>query len=230
MVLARTGIFAPMIVRSLVRAGERFDGRGLEESRTVEMEHVEDSLMAKMGKSRILVVFHRDTARPYPDRPHEGVVSFGVTLGNRRHDRASNLLHKVYIRERSIDLESLCVRQGREVVSIHMDLRVLSSDEGIYSLAVAGVNSALEMLGVSLNFVPQCFFYCSIEDVILNDPSEQELDESDWSCVVVTKSWKEILFLEKQGRGCSVEDLLEVVERSLRRSTPSRHIGCVDGK
>lgn len=205
-----------MLVRNLLKAGQRFDGRKIEETRALGIEQLKNSSLLKMGKSQLLVVFQKAMTKPYPDKPQEGVVNFNVSFGIRKYDKIANLLHRVYIKQKCIDLEKLCVRFGEEVVLIHVDLRFLSCDEGIYALAIAGVNSVLEALDVSLNFTPRCFFYCSVDRVIISDPTEYEMEENEWSCFVVVRSRREIILLEKIGGECSIEDSLEVVERSLR--------------
>ncbi|KMV65935.1 RNase PH-like exoribonuclease [Encephalitozoon cuniculi EcunIII-L] len=207
-----------MIVKNLVKAGERFDNRKIEEARRLEVERISNSCLVTMGVSQLLTVFQKSTSRPYIDRPHEGIVSFSVSTGAKKYERLVNFLHKVYIKQKSIDLESLCIRLNEEVVLIHIDLRVLSGDGSIYSLAISGVNSVLEALGVRMNYVPQCFFYCSIGGVVVTDPSEDEQNKGDWSCVVIMKSPKEVVLLEKMGRECSVEAVLETVYKSAKDS------------
>ncbi|AFM98406.1 RNase PH-like exoribonuclease [Encephalitozoon hellem ATCC 50504] len=205
-----------MIVKNLAGIKERFDNRKIEELREFGVERISNSCLVRMGASQLLATFQKSTSKPYIDRPHEGIISFSASTGGKRYERLLNFLHKVYIKQKSIDLESLCVKLNEEVVFIHIDLRVLSSDGNIYGLAVKGVNSVLEALGVRVNYVPQCFSYCSIGSVIITDPSEDEQKEGDWNCVIVMKSPKEIVLLEKVGKECEIENMLEVVERSAR--------------
>ncbi|AFN83125.1 RNase PH-like exoribonuclease [Encephalitozoon romaleae SJ-2008] len=203
-----------MIAKNLAEVKERFDNRDIEEARGFEVERISNSCLVSMGTSRLLTVFQKTVSKPYIDRPHEGIISFSVSIGGKRHEKLLNFLHKVYTKQKSIDLESLCVKLNEEVTFIHIDLRILSSDGNIYSLAVKGVNSVLEVLGVKMNYMPQCFFYCSIGNVIVTDPSEDEQKEEDWSCIVVMKSFREIIFLEKVGKECGIEQVLEAVDRS----------------
>lgn len=211
-----------MIVKNLLKIGERFDNRQVEEARALTTELIANSALVGMGDSLMQVVFQRCSTRPYADKPQEGIVNLSVSLGSRRFDRVSNFLHKIYIKQKCVDLESLCVRFGEEAALIQIDVRILSSDGGMYALAVAGVNSALSRLEVLTNFVPRCFFYCSVGGVIIDDPSERELEESGWSSVVVMRSYREVLFVEKIGEECSAEDILEIVDRSFRRCSKQR--------
>ncbi|ADM11639.1 RNase PH-like exoribonuclease [Encephalitozoon intestinalis ATCC 50506] len=205
-----------MLVKNLIKAEERFDGRKIKETRKLEVEKISNSCLISMGKSRLLAVSQKGISRPYVDKSHEGIVNFSISMGGKRHERLVNFLHKVYIKQKSIDLESLCIKLNEEVVLIHIDLRILSCDGSIYSLIVQGVNSVLETLGVKMNYMPQCFSYCSIDNVVITDPSENEQIEEDWNCVVVMKSPKEIVFLEKIGRECSIEQVFETIDRSVK--------------
>jgi exosome complex component RRP45 len=203
-----------MLVRSLLKAEERFDSRGLDACRPFEYEEVESGYYVKMGMSHILATYQLSKTRPFPDKPQEGVVSTSVYGASRRCDLASNLLHRIYIKNKCIDLESLCVRLGEEVVSLIIDLKVLSSDGSLCSIAVGSVNLILERAKVATNFHPQCFVYSSIEGAVINDPTEAELDESDWTCIVVMKSYRELLYVEKFGKECSAEELFGAIDRA----------------
>lgn len=205
-----------MIVKNLARAGERFDNRGIEEARRPVVERVSNSCLVTVGRSRLLAVFQRGVVKPYVDKPHEGIVGFSMSASSRRHEKVLNFLHKVYVKQKSIDVESLCVKPNEEVVLIHIDLRVLCCDGNIHALAVHGVNSALEALGVKMNYTPQCFFYCSIGGTIVSDPTEDEQASGEWGCVAVMKSSRELVFLEKMGEECSMEALVVVADRSSR--------------
>ncbi|KAH9411290.1 hypothetical protein HK407_06g11210 [Ordospora pajunii] len=205
---------ALMIVKKLAIDGERLDYRRIDEQRLIEIERCTSSLLLSMGNTRVQVVFQSDVAKPYVDKPREGVVGFFASMAGRRHEKLLWFLNMVYVKQKCVDLEGMCVKAGKEVMRVHVDFRFLSIDGNVYSIAIAGVNAALSAIGVSMNFLPKCFLYCSVEGCILSDPTDDEFDACDWHCIVVMKSKKEVAFLEKIGDGCEMSAIDEIISRS----------------
>ncbi|KAM0671643.1 RNase PH-like exoribonuclease [Ordospora colligata] len=203
-----------MIVKKLAIDGERLDYRRIDEQRPIEIEKYANSLFLSMGNTRVQVVFQSDVTRPYVDKPREGVIGFFASMAGRRHEKLLWFLNMVYVKQKCVDLESMCIKAGKEVMLVHIDFRFLSIDGNVYSIAVAGVNAALSAIGVSMNFLPKCFLYCSVERCILSDPTDDELDACDWHCIVVMKSRKEVVFFEKSGDGCGMLAIDEIINRS----------------
>ena len=142
-----------MIVKNLARVGERFDGRGLEEARGPVVERMSNSCLVSMGRSRLLAAFQKSVVRPYIDKPHEGLVSFSMSGGSRRHEKVLGFLHKVYI----ILLRAMVAMGKTNLQSIDCDVRVLRSlisifDSELLSLA-PNAPSPLGMLMLSITLV-----------------------------------------------------------------------------
>jgi exosome complex component RRP45 len=203
-----------MIVRALLKTRERFDYRPLDSCRLFEYEELENGYYVRMGMSHMLATYQLCRTRPFPDKPQEGIVTISVYGTNRKCDVVSNLLRRIYIKNRCIDLESLCIKFNEEVYSLTIDLKILSSDGGLCAIAVGSINLILRKMEIATNFHPRCFLYSSVEGVLVRDPTEAELDESDWTCIVVMRSYREFLYVEKLGRDCSGEELFDVIDRA----------------
>lgn len=203
-----------MIVKNLIKDKERFDKRKLDECRIIKTT-IEDNLVhVKAGTTEITVSSDVNIFEPYIDKPHEGIVGINVFTGSRRGESLSNFLYKIFVKNRCIDLESLCIKFGKEVYHVNIDIRVLSFDGNLYSVLTAGVNEILKKLEITVNFYPQTFMFLSICDNIVSDPSEMEINESDWFCIVTMKSYREILYVEKSGMDCSISNVLCVVDKA----------------
>ncbi len=72
-------------LKNLLAQGKRLDDRGFYEYRHVEVQkgvvpNAEGSALAHIGKTQVLCGVKFDIAKPFPDRPTEGVLSTGAEL------------------------------------------------------------------------------------------------------------------------------------------------------
>lgn len=111
-------------------------------------------------------------------------------------------------------MSDLCIRFGQEAYLVAIDICPIQGDGDVLRLSVAGINEVIRILGLRAFFAPVCLSYCSLEGILVADPSDQELLCSSWSVNVVMKSSREILCVEKTGEGISQEEMLGALDRA----------------
>jgi len=73
-------------VKARISEGQRFDGRGMDEHRKIEIikdyvgDKADGSAFLKLGETQVLVGISTDIGEPYPDRPKEGVMITSAEL------------------------------------------------------------------------------------------------------------------------------------------------------
>lgn len=149
-------------VVKLLEKGERVDGRGLEDFRSVEVEkgiveRAEGSARVKMGKTDIVVGVKMDFGTPFPDVPDQGVLMVNAELApiaspefeSGRPDEDTVELARVVdrgIREsKAIDLEKLCLEEGEKVWMVMIDIFPINYDGNLIDASALGAINALSV-------------------------------------------------------------------------------------
>lgn len=135
-----------------ISEGKRFDGRGIEDYRKIEIEtniskNAESSVRLKIGETEVLAGVKMAVTEPYPDSPDKGTFMTTAEL----HPMASNQfeigrpgieaveLARVIdrgIRESGfIDFESLCIKEGEKVWQIFLDIIAINNDGNLFDVA-----------------------------------------------------------------------------------------------
>lgn len=203
-----------MIVKELLKDHTRFDRRSLLEQRTYNIEKLENFYLYTGDNTQIIAMYYISQSKPYKDKPNEGIVTFNCISTFRRTDRLNSFLKKIYINSKCIDLEALCIKYGVEVKNIVIELRILTNDSECYESSVNIVNYLLKDLDISVNFVPSCFYFVAIDNLILRDPIDIEDNDKDWYYLIVKKSRNEYLFIEKAGKENTLDDIYQILEIS----------------
>eukprot|EP00771_Trimastix_marina_P002314 gnl/Trimastix_PCT/3440.p1 GENE.gnl/Trimastix_PCT/3440~~gnl/Trimastix_PCT/3440.p1 ORF type:complete len:367 (-),score=47.14 gnl/Trimastix_PCT/3440:36-1055(-) len=143
-----------------IKAGIRVDGRRPFDIRNIEIvfPHQEKTGHAEVryGKTRVLCMVTGEIRDPFPERPTEGILSFGFRFsplaspkfeaGRRPSDRCVEISRVVErgIREtRAINMESLCILAGRKVWHIRVDVTIADDDGNLTDVASCAVMAAL---------------------------------------------------------------------------------------
>jgi exosome complex component RRP45 len=204
-----------MIAKDIIKYNERWDRRDFYETRSSTIEKLDGSYILKKGKFFIMGSHNKTIVKPYEDKPHEGIMQIYVTQSNKRSDRLNNLLHQIFIKQKSIDLESLCIKFNKQVYQHYFELRIIESDGYPLEALVELLNFMLEDVSMPVNFKPKCFYFVNLNGKIIRDPIKEEEDEKDGSYTVVMRSKNELIYFEKYGQGCSSYLMISVLENCI---------------
>ena len=149
-------------IKEYLQKGKRFDGRKLDEFRTLTLERdisnqAEGSVKVKLGKTEIIVGIKVGTATPYPDSPDKGnliVSSELLPLSSPRFELGPPKFESIElarvidrgIREsKVIDMEKLVIEEGEKVWTIFVDIYSINEDGNLLDVAGIGALTALKI-------------------------------------------------------------------------------------
>ncbi|KAM0681065.1 Rrp42p [Glugoides intestinalis] len=208
-----------MLVHDLAAKHLRISGREYNQSRTVTCEQTENILVVRSGSkpsdSCVYIAFSKKKEQPYPDKPTEGIFHLSFEKG-KRNDLLMNVLYNVYIKSRCISPSDLCISSGEEVWSVSIEIIPLQANGDLLKLCVIGINRILEALEIRMYFTPSVYPFVSLSGKLIYDPDERELEESDWRVLIVMRSRRELLIVEKNGKGVNASDIFEVIENTIQ--------------
>jgi exosome complex component RRP42 len=147
-------------VYRLAKAGQRGDGRRLDETRklTVETRFVktaEGSCRLRLGKTQVLVGIKMSVGEPYPDTPNTGVLSTSVELipmasptfeaGPPRPDaiELARVVDRGIRESKMVNVEKLCITPKEKVWIMFIDIHVLDYDGNLFDAASYAAAAAL---------------------------------------------------------------------------------------
>ena len=147
-------------ITNLINNNERPDGRAIDEYRDVVIEtdvvsKAEGSARVKLGNTQIIVGAKPQIDTPFPDTPNVGVLmtnSEMLPMADPKFEpgppsEASVELARVVdrcIRESGmVDLEKLCIEEGKKVWNIFIDLHIIDYDGNLFDAATLAVVAAL---------------------------------------------------------------------------------------
>jgi exosome complex component RRP42 len=153
-------ITAERIVKYM-EEGKRFDGRGLDEFREIEVEtgvskNAEGSARVKIGKTEVIVGVKMDVATPYPDSPDKGnmmVTAELLPLSSPRFEygppkfpaiELGRVIDRGIRESHFIDLEKLCIKEGEKVWTVFIDIYTINDDGNLFDAAGLGAIIALK--------------------------------------------------------------------------------------
>ncbi|EGT53212.1 CBN-EXOS-9 protein [Caenorhabditis brenneri] len=146
------------LILEALRSGKRFDFRGLEEFREVKLVVGAEigTAICTIGNTKVLAAVSAQIAEPSSMRPHKGVINIDVDLSPmanyaNEHDRLGSrgmelirLLELIIRDSRCIDVESLCIRAGKEIWKVRVDVRILDDDGSLLDCACLAAITALQ--------------------------------------------------------------------------------------
>lgn len=201
-----------MIVQDLLKDYSRFDKRELLDSRTSEISKMENFYFINHGQTQIIALYHISEVKPYIDKPNEGILNINCLYNNKRHDRLNNFLYKIYLNQKCIDLESMCINFNKKVISLYIELRILNLDGNCFEPSVNIINHLLKDLNINYNYLPTCYYFIAINNLFLRDPIEDEDLEKEWYYLIATKSKNEFIYIEKIGKENEIDDIYQILE------------------
>lgn len=148
-------------IQEYLEQGKRFDGRKPDEFRDLIIEtgvskNAEGSARVKIGKTEVLVGVKMDVGEPYSDSPDKGNMMVNTELLPLSSPRFENgppkfpaiELARVVdrgIRENKfIDFEKLCIKKGKKVWTVFIDIYSINDDGNLLDAAGIGAIAALK--------------------------------------------------------------------------------------
>ncbi len=197
------------LVEALAK-GKRLDGRGLNEFRKLEMktgviEKANGSAMVSLGNTQVLAGVKVDKGVPFPDTPDKGLLIVGAEVlpmaaayleAGPPDENAIELARVVDrgVRESEmIDISSLCIKAGKWVYSVFVDVNILNVDGNLFDATSYAVVAALltakmpkfvmegdqvkdtgERVPLPVRKVPVSVTVANINNTLVLDPTEEE--------------------------------------------------------
>lgn len=144
---------------ALLSAGKRSDGRGKYEYRKIIiqpdiLQNAEGSALVSIGRSQVMAGIKFDIAKPFPDKPNEGILSTSADLlplashlfeAGPPSDESIELARVVDRGVRSaniIDLESFFI-EDEKVLALYIDVYVLDHDGNLIDASSLAAMRAL---------------------------------------------------------------------------------------
>ncbi|MEM0331874.1 MAG: exosome complex protein Rrp42 [Archaeoglobaceae archaeon] len=242
-------------VLSKLRDGERIDGRKLDEFRNIEIypniiTKAEGSALVKLGNTQVVVGIKMQPGEPYPDAPNKGVIITNAelvplaspTFEPGPPDENSVELARVVdrgIREsEAIDLEKLCIEEGKNVWIIFVDIHAIDDDGNLLDASSIAAISALlntkvpaSRFGLGEDYpLPVRDIPISVTSLIagskyLVDPNKDEMSIGDYTLTISTNQKDYIVAIQKSGGYLLSEELFdELLEVSIRNARKIREI------
>lgn len=147
------------VLTAALAAGKRIDNRGMYDYRKIVvqpgiLQNAEGSAMASIGKSQVMVGVKFDIAKPFPDRPQEGVLSTSADLlplashlfetGPPGEDaiELARVVDRGIRSSNTIDLKSFFIGEDK-VLALYLDIYVLDHDGNLIDCSSLAGMSAL---------------------------------------------------------------------------------------
>lgn len=246
-------------VRKLIEEGMRIDERKFDEFREIKIEtdviqKAEGSARVLLGNTNVLVGIKMSTAEPFPDTPNEGVLIVNAelvpvaspTFDPGPPDEESIELARVVdrgIREsKCIDLEELCIEEGKKAWNVNVDIHVLDHDGNLIDASALAAIAALktaqipkyenekvvyeEHVGkVPVRDVPIAVTIAKISNKLLIDTNLEEESALDARITIATNNEGNICAVQKGGTGFfTTEELKQAADLSIMKGNELRKL------
>lgn len=246
-------------VRKLIDEGMRIDERKFDEFRKIKIEtsvikKAEGSARILLGNTHVLVGVKLSVGTPFPDSPNEGVLIVNAELvpvasptfdPGPPDENAIELARVVDrgIREsKCIDLEKLCIEEGKKVWMINIDIHVLDHDGNLIDASALGAIAALLnsnipryedekiMYGIyegkiPVNDAPIAITVTKVSTKLLIDPNLEEENALDARITISTNEKGEICAIQKGGIGFfTTDEIKEATNLSISKGKELRKL------
>jgi exosome complex component RRP42 len=147
-------------IADLAKKNTRIDGRSFDEYRPISVERdiikkAEGSARVKIGNTEVLVGVKMELGEPFPDTPDVGVIITNAELvplasptfesgpPNENSIELARVVDRGIRESGAIDLEKMCIEEGKKVWIIFIDVHVLDHDGNLWDASTLGAISAL---------------------------------------------------------------------------------------
>jgi len=148
-------------IHEYLRAGKRFDNRGLLDYRDIEIEtgisiNAEGSARVRLGKTEVIAGVKMSVSTPYTDHEDEGTFVTGLELTPTASARfeagppriesieMARIVDRTIRESKYIDFKKLCIKEGEAVWSVMLDLFAMNDDGNLLDAACIAAVAALK--------------------------------------------------------------------------------------
>ena len=246
-------------VRKIVEEGMRIDSRKFDETRPIKIETnviktAEGSARVLIGNTHVLVGVKMSVGEPFSDMPNEGVLIVNAELvpvasptfepgpPNEDSIELARVVDRGIRESHCIDLESLCIQEGKEVWMINVDIHVLDHDGNLIDASAMGAIAALLTAKVPkyengkvnpdvlekdlpVRDVPVAITTVKISDKLLIDCNAEEENALDARVTLATNEKGEICAAQKGGDGYfTTEEIEKAIDLSILKGKEIRKL------
>ena len=239
-------------LNNLVKNGERSDGRSFDEYRDIILEtgiieKAEGSARVKIGKTKIMVGAKPQIGEPFSDTPNVGVLMTNSELipmaapdfepgpPDERSVELARVTDRCMREAKVVDLEKLCILEGKKVWMVFLDLHILDYDGNLMDAAVLGSMAALmntkipearmeddelvidreKMIPLPINEKALMCTFAKIGGELIVDPSLEEEQVMDARLSIGMRSDGSICAMQKGGmKPLTKEEIIKAVART----------------
>lgn len=147
------------VLSAALASGKRIDSRGMYDYRKIVvqpgiLQNAEGSAMASIGKSQVMAGVKFDIAKPFPDRPKEGVLSTSADLlplashlfetgpPSEEAIELARVVDRGIRSSNTIDLQSFYLEEEK-ALALYVDIFVLDHDGNLFDCSSLAAMSAL---------------------------------------------------------------------------------------
>jgi exosome complex component RRP42 len=246
-------------VRKLIEEGMRIDERKFDEFREIKIEtdvikKAEGSARVLIGNTHVLVGVKMSVNEPFPDTPNEGVLIVNAELvpvasptfepgpPNENAIEIARIVDRGIRESKCIDLEKLCMEEGKKAWNVNIDIHVLDHDGNLIDASALGAMAALisakipryedekviygEYTGkIPLVDTPIAVTISKISNKLLIDPNLEEENALDARVTIATNENGEICAIQKGGTGFfTTEELKKAADLSIEKGKELRKL------
>ena len=246
-------------VRKLIEEGMRIDERKFDEFREIKIEtnvikKAEGSARVLIGNTHVLVGVKMSVNEPFPDAPNEGVLIVNAELvpvasptfdpgpPDENSIEIARIVDRGIRESKCIDLEKLCIEEGKKAWNVNIDIHVLDHDGNLIDASALGAMAALisakipryedekviygEYTGkIPLVDTPIAVTISKISNKLLIDPNLEEENALDARVTIATNENGEICAIQKGGIGFfTTEELKKAADLSIEKGKELRKL------
>ena len=245
----------------LISSGKRLDGRGLTDYREVQLEvgaieRAEGSARLRLGKTEVMVGTKIEVGEPFPDVPNEGVLTVNAELvplasptfepgpPNENAIELARVVDRGIRESKAIELEKLCVKSGKKVFIVFVDVYVLNHDGNLIDASAMAALAALlktkmsnyelegEKIKVKPGYTPLpirnypiAVTFAKINDKLIVDPWLEEEQVMDARLTITLDKDGKICAIQKGGYGhFTIKQILEATKIAREKSEALRKL------
>ena len=148
-------------LKKYFKEGKRFDNRKMDEFREIIIEtgvskNAEGSARVKIGETEVLVGVKMGAGEPYPDSPNSGNLMVSAEFLPSSSPRIENgppkfpsielgrVIDRGIRESKFIELDKLCIKEGKKVWTIFIDIYTMNDDGNLMDAAGIGAIAALK--------------------------------------------------------------------------------------
>lgn len=248
-------------MKELLTKGKRLDGRRVDQFREIEIqkniiEKANGSSLVSLGNTQVMAGVKVSTGPPFPDTPNKGLLVVNAEVLPLASAYAEvgppdeNAIELARVVDRGvresemIDLEKLCIIEGKLVYSVFVDVNILNIDGNLFDATSFAVVSALrttkipkyevqndkpiptgETIPLPVRKTPISVTLARIEDVLLVDPNSEEEAVMDARITFATDDEGNICAGQKGEPGSlSPEQVMEAARIAVEKGKEIRSI------